>query len=450
MKKFYKNSNFINDSYYKRPQFKEMMQIARKAGKEVLYNTIRLLNNCKYARTLNGYVSLQDIFKNYWNEFVKRFSNQLQREGLVSSIERFIKCKDFDYGYLFYDCPNCDNFHMIGFTCKSRFCPTCGNKYRDQRTEKVSEKLIEVPHRQFVFAIPVELRIHFRKHREMLSLLFQSVNETFNLVLKSSAPIAYKKENRKPGIISFIHTFGRDMKWHPHIHALVAERFSDKYGNLHKFAYFHFDSIRIIFRNILVNKIKAHYKEHYPKESTKMVTFLNKLIKDNPKGFYVYGPQLEKESTLKDTKSLTNYIARYAAHPPISEKRIISIDYQTNRIKWYYDPHEDDDIEDEEKKIGRQIIEEDVFEFIKRLIVHIPTKNFNQIRYYGFYSNKCKAKITNNNLFTIEELNKMKENTLWINDLKKSYGYSPILCYCGYEMILNEELSFYPGEKRNE
>ena len=217
-----------------------------------------------------------------------------------------------------------------------------------------------------------------------------------------------------------------------------------------KFAYFHFDSIRIIFRNILVNKIKAHYKEHYPKESTKMVTFLNKLIKDNPKGFYVYGPQLEKESTLKDTKSLTNYIARYAAHPPISEKRIISIDYQTNKIKWYYDPHEDDDIEDEEKKLGRQIIEEDVFEFIKRLIVHIPTKNFNQIRYYGFYSNKCKMKISNNSLFTIEELNKMKENTLWINDLKKSYGYSPILCYCGYEMILNEELSFYPGEKRNE
>lgn len=450
MKKYYRNSDFVNDTYFKRHEFREMIQTARKAGKDVLYNTIRLLNNCKYSRILKGYVSLQDIFKKYWDGFVAKNRDLLQRKGLMSSVERFIKCKDFDYGYFFYDCPNCDNFHMIGFTCKSRFCPSCGNKYRDQRTEKVSEKLIDVPHRQFVFAIPVELRIHFRKHREMLSLLFQSVNETFNLILKSSAPIAYKKENRKPGIITFIHTFGRDMKWHPHIHALVAERFSDKNGNLHKFAYFHFDYIRTSFRNILVNKLKAYYKSKYPEEAKEMVTLLNKLEKKNPKGFYVYGPQLEKESTLKDTKALTNYIARYASHPPISEKRIISIDYQTNRIKWFYDPHEDDDVEDEEKKIGRQIIEEDIEEFIKKLIIHIPTKNFNQIRYYGFYSNKCKVKISNNNLFPIEELNKMKENTLWINDLKKSYGYSPILCYCGCEMILNEELSFYPGERRNE
>lgn len=85
-----------------------------------------------------------------------------------------------------------------------------------------------------------------------------------------------------------------------------------------------------------------------------MTTLLNKLVNEHKKGFYVYGPQLNKESTLKDAKALTNYIVRYAAHPAISEKRIVSINYQTNRIKWFYDPQEDDDIQDEEKKIGRQ------------------------------------------------------------------------------------------------
>ena len=44
---------------------------------------------------------------------------------------------------------------------------------------------------------------------------------------------------------------------------------------------------------------------------------------------------------------------------------------------------------------------------------------------------------------------KLVDNTR-INNLKKSYGYSPILCYYGHEMVYNEELSFYPVKKRNE
>ena len=298
--KIFNNFNFYEDTYYKQSQFSKMLEVARKAGKEVLYNAIRYINNCKEARTLKGYVSIQDILKKYWEDFKNKNINLLQRKGLISSIERFIKCKDFAYGYSFYECTNCKNYHIIGYTCKSRFCPTCGNKYRDERTVKISNKLLDVPHRQFVFAIPVELRIHFRVHREMLSFLFEAVNETFNFLLERSAPIAYKNEQREPGIIAFIHAFGRDLKWHPHIHALVAERFSDKDGNLRKLSYFYFDMIRITFRNILVNKIKSYYKVKYPKGAKEMTTLLNKLVNEHKKGFYVYGPQLNKEATLKD------------------------------------------------------------------------------------------------------------------------------------------------------
>ena len=52
-------------------------------------------------------------------------------------------------------------------------------------------------------------------------------------------------------------------------------------------------------------------------------------------------------TTSKDIVTLTNYIARYASHPPISEKRILEFDEIKNTVTWYYDPHEDDDIIDE-------------------------------------------------------------------------------------------------------
>lgn len=445
MKNFFANSNFKKDNYYKRESFKEMLYSSKKAGYGTTVNTIRLLNNCKYARSIKGAISLSDIFRVYWPKFQELNKNKLTRKGLVSNIEKFIKCKDFSYGYKFYECTNCNNFYIMGFTCKSRFCPSCGNKYRDQRTANASDVLIDIPHRQFVFTVPFELRIHFRIHREMLGFLFQSVNETFNYLLKSSAPLAYKFQKRKPGIISFIHTFGRDLKWHPHIHALVAERYVDKDGKLHKFSYFHFNQIRKVFMFILFNKVRNHYHENYPNQFKKICVLLKELTKKYPNGFYVYGPQ-SKNATLKSMKALTNYIVRYASHPAISEKRIINIDYQTNKITWFYDPHEDDDIKDEEQKQGRQIIEEDVFKFIEKLIIHVPDSYFHQIRYYGFYARKLSSSklIDELSLFPLEEIKKMKENTMWINDLKKSYGYSPILCYCGATMTLNMDLSYFP------
>ncbi|MFQ9703030.1 MAG: transposase [Enterocloster clostridioformis] len=32
-----------------------------------------------------------------------------------------------------------------------------------------------------------------------------------------------KSENFNPGFICVLHTFGRDLKWNPHIHALISE-----------------------------------------------------------------------------------------------------------------------------------------------------------------------------------------------------------------------------------
>ncbi len=442
--KYYKNSNFFQDQYFRQAHFRYQINKARKAGKEVLINEIRKINNCRYARDLKKEYRLIDIMRYFWPEFKEKFIDKLSRPFLIETIERFLSCQDFDNGYLFYECPNCDNFHMIGFTCKSRLCPTCGNKYRNQRSLKISEKLYNIPHRQFVFAIPKDLRIYFKQHREMLSLLFQSVNEAFNQLLKNHAPLKYKQEKRRLGLICFIHTFGRDLKWHPHIHALVAERYSNNLNQFKKFSYFHFDYLRVAFKNILLNKIKFHYKIYYPLQAKEMTSFLNKLSKQYKDGFYVYGPENNICSSLKDAKSVTNYIVRYASHPPISQKRITTLDYVNRTITWFYDPHEDDDVQDESKKLGRQFITEDVFEFMKKIFYHIPDKWFPQIRYYGFYSNKFKNKLSFNKLFSIDELYKMKENTMWIQDLINSYGYSPILCFCGFEMTINYELSFYP------
>lgn len=444
MANFYRNSDFKINTYFKR--FSDDINEAKKHGKDVFYNEIRKKNNCYHARKLQGDIYIKDIFIRYWPEFKEKYKTKLTRPGLIESIDKFVGCHNFDNGFLYYECPNCNDFYMVGFSCHSRMCPSCGKKYRDKRTIKVSEKCLEVPHRQFVFTIPHQLRVYFRLYRKpLLNALFKSVDDAFNALLAHHAPIAFKKEKRRFGHIDFLHTFGRDMKWHPHIHVLIAEMFINNKGDFKKYDYFHFDFLRIAFRNALFNRIYSFFKENRPKEEQRKMFLLLKELKEiYPLGYYVFGEKFSNEkTTTKDITELTHYVARYASHPPISERRIVKCDLENNTVTWFYDPHEDDDIDDNAKKLGRQYITEDVFSFMSRLILHIADKGFQQIRYYGFYSNKFKNKFENNKLFTEKELNKMLNATIWVNSLKKAFGYDPTLCKCGSQMLINFELSFF-------
>lgn len=446
MSRFYRNSDLKINRYF--AEFKDDIDEAKKHGKDVFYNEVRKKNNCYYARKLLGDISIKEIFVRYWPEFKRRNADRLQRPGLTESIDRFVGCHNFDNGFLFYECPNCSEFYVVGFSCHSRMCPSCGKKYRDQRTVKVSEKCLDVPHRQFVFTIPFQLRDYFRLYRKpLLNALFRSVDEAFNALLERHAPIAYKKEKRRLGHIDFLHTFGRDMKWHPHIHALVAERYWNNRGELKKYDYFSFDFLRIAFRNALFNRIYAYFKESRPKEEQRKMYLLLKRLRERYKlGYYVYGKKFAREGyTARGMAALTNYVARYASHPPISERRIAEFDAANDTVTWFYDPHEDDDVEDEGKKMGRQYVTEDVYKFMGRLVLHVADKGFQQIRYYGFYSNKFKDKVKDRPLFSGKELKRMSDDTMWANGLRKAFGYDPLLCKCGAQMVLNPELSDFRG-----
>lgn len=446
--KFYRNSDLKINKYFSLPQFKEQIIEAKKHGKDVFYNQVRILNNCYYARKLQGDISIKDIFKVYWNDFKDKFKHRLTRPHLIESIKTMIGCHDFDNGFLYYECTNCNNFYMDGFSCHSRFCSSCGQKYKKQRNEKISSKLLHASHRQFVFTIPEQLRPYFQKYHGLLNILFDSVNESLNLFLRSRSLKLFNNEKRKLGFIAFLHTFGRDLKWHPHIHLLLAERYINKDGKLCKFDFYCFNYIRKSFQYCLLNNVYNYFKNIIKdRELTHEIYLLNKsLLGFYKDGFYVYGPNFNNfNTTTSNMKTLINYITRYASHPPISKRRIISTNDDNHTITWFYDSHKDDDVKDEELKLGKQIITEDIFSFMSKLIIHIPDKKFQIIRYYGFYANRFINKLENNLLFSSAELKKMRDNTLWINGLLSSFGYNPTLCVCGNQMLVNYQLSSFKG-----
>jgi len=174
------------------------------------------------------------------------------------------------------------------------------------------------------------------------------------------------------------------------------------------------------------------------------------LYANQGEGFYVHAPQKQCKNP-KQIKKVVNYVCRYAGHPAMSESRIISYDKNKKMIYYYYDPHEDDAIINEDDKIGRQYVEESVYEFIAKLIIHIPEENVHTTRYYGFYANHSSLDTFHQpKLFRVTEINQMKNNLNWRLRLIQSYKYDPLLCYCGATMVLVPENCYFEGYSKED
>lgn len=407
------NTSLTNS--YSNEYTKYKLLIAAKNGVSVYQNQINLINNIKVNR--EKYISIKSIFFNYWNEFVAicKKKNKPIRASIIEAVDKMIHCKDLSLGYFFYECPKCNNFYVAGISCNSRFCSSCGNRYRNDRTREISKVCLNKPHRQFVFSIAEELRPYFRYHRKLYDILFKSVKEAFEYLIRGKSKIA-KIEKRDLGYISFLHTYGRDVKDNPHIHVLICEGYMDSNNLFHKYEHFNYETLRKAFMKQLLDNIYYFLKKNAKEKTKKFYELKCYLYKKYPFGFYAHGPKL-KQNTRISIKTIT----------------------------YYYEPHEDDHVDDPNQKLGTQYVTESVFTFIAKLIRHIPDRYFHLIRYYGFYSNRTlKNKDKYQSLYTNQELIKMKNDNYWINHLIATYKYNPLLCHCGTYMYLSLELSYLP------
>ena len=157
---------------------------------------------------------LQRIFTDYYEEIKYTLH---PRSTEMENIDKMINCGDPSFGGAMYGCPHCGKLKFVPFRCHSRFCPTCGNKYSMERTTSMSFKLVNVQHRHCVFTIDENLRDFFLEDRTLLDCLFHSVTSVVSRMFFKMN----KSKNYTPGFIMVLHTFGRDLKWNPHIHCLI-------------------------------------------------------------------------------------------------------------------------------------------------------------------------------------------------------------------------------------
>lgn len=358
---------------------------------------------------------LQKIFKDHYEEIKYTLH---PRSCEMENIEKMINCGDPAFGGAMYGCPKCGKLKFVPFRCKSRFCPTCGNKYAMERTANMSFKLVNVRHRHCVFTIDECLRGFFLQDRTLLDCLFHA---TSSVILRLFHKIN-KSMNYTHGFILVLHTFGRDLKWNPHIHCLLSEGGLSDNGLWKNVKHFNCTFLRNAFRTALLNEMESSIGPSFKK--TKALCY-----KNNEHGFYVYA-----KPNKCDPKTVVKYIGRYLGRPVIAASRIDKYDGES--VTFHYNRHEDD------KYVEETI---PVMEFIQRLIRHIPEKHYKMIRYGGIYARHRETDKKLNRAIPREKRHIYRSFNQWRAAILSSFGYDPLKCECGTAMLF---LELYFNHKR--
>jgi hypothetical protein len=363
--------------------------------------------------------TIKEILSENWHNFLEEMETQgkVVRETIINEVEKIIACQDIKKGFSLYQCPKCHRFKRVPFTCKSRFCNTCGSKYSKDRALKMTSTMIDCPHRHVVFTIPEELRKYFAFDRDLLNILFEAASDTIVYRFNSRS----KSEKYIPGMISVLHTFGRDMKWNPHIHMILCEEAIGNSNKWRKFNHINYEGLRRSWQFCVLKLMSQRIKDANFKK------LVDELYKNHKSGFYVNSPPVKNFSV-----GVVNYIVRYTGRPVIAQSRIT--DYDGDSVTFTYTPHGSDELVSETVP---------VFDFIKKLIIHIPEQHFKMIRYYGFYNDKSakheqylkRAKKLEHFRF----VNLLEIHKSWRKRIRFYFNYDPLLCiHCRSLMILVE------------
>jgi Transposase zinc-binding domain/Putative transposase len=161
--------------------------------------------------------SINEIFRTFGPEYLQRYANSMPKTHL-KVIDAMIACRTEACGLALYQCASCARSHELYRSCGNRHCPTCQQHKTRQWLEKQINRQLPTHHFLFTFTVPENLRPLMRKNqRAAYSALFKTSSEA----IKKLAPDQHYLGGNLPGFFGVLHTWGRTLQYHPHIHYIV-------------------------------------------------------------------------------------------------------------------------------------------------------------------------------------------------------------------------------------
>ncbi len=373
-----------------------------------------------------GHDRFRKIFLDHWDRYCDlRLADEVpfnQQAYVRDIIQRMLLCRDPDGGYARWVCPGCQYEHRVPFSCKTRFCPSCGKVRVDNWVNNITKDILEVPHLHITLTTDDSFRPFFRRDSRLLKELLRVGAQAVQEVISDLYP------GMRIGLVYTAHTAGRDLGYKPHVH-LVITKGDLLDGKWVEIVCVPGDRLSAKWRYLLCKRLC----ELCPSD-TVLQQMIAKTYHDH------HGFMVHTESFYPKGIEAARYIVRYLGHPPLATSHLTDYDGKTVTF-WYKDTQTDEKI----------VVRYSALNFISYLIPYIPPKGLQMVRYAGLYARCVKRRcldIANAALeamraqiplFALDPWLKSVVPLKWRDRIKASFGYDPLSCpFCGRTMELVE------------
>lgn len=361
--------------------------------------------------------TINEIFRTFGPEYLERYAENMPKTHR-KVIEAITGCRTEACGLALYQCESCGESHLVCRSCGNRHCPTCQHHKTRQWLEKQIKRQLPGHHFLLTFTVPETLRRFIRKNQRMAySALFKASSEA----IKKLALDQHYIGGDLPGFLGVLHTWGRTLEYHPHIHYIVpGGALSTTDGLWHPSRidfYLPVKALSKIFKAKFRDAMKeAGLLEQIPSELWQIDWNVNSQTVDS------------SEASLK-------YLAPYVFKVAISNSRILKVEDRTVFIR-YRRPHS--------HRLRTLALE--VMEFIRRFLQHVLPTGFMKVRYYGFMNPNCRVSL--DHISTLIEMTYGFNGVLPNTELEP---WQPITCpNCGgtlrlRSLLLPSRILAWPG-----
>lgn len=276
-------------------------------------------------------------------------------------------CRTADLGGHVDVCRSCGFERPAYNSCRNRHCPKCQALRQEKWIAARTERLLSVRHFHVVFTLPSELRA-LAQHapREVFGALFASASETL-------LELGESRLRARLGVTMVLHTWTRELRFHPHVHALVTAGGlaldGSRWVPSNRKYLFPVEIMGALLRGKMLAALRAiHARGAFVRFSgfedpEGFDRLMQKLASQKRWIVYAKRPFARVDHVLK-------YLGRYTHRVGIANSRLVDVTDEAVTFR---------------TKNGKNVTVTPV-EILRRFVQHVLPDGFHKIRHYGLYA----------------------------------------------------------------
>ena len=303
---------------------------------------------------------IADIVRGHRKALEAKHALGLDQRRLLGAIA---VCRTPALGGHLHHCPSCNTEHPVYHSCRKRGCPNCQALAQEQWIAARAERILPIRHFHLVFTLPSELRRLAKGHpADVYNAFFRIVGEILEELGRTWLKATL-------GWTMVLHTWKRDLGYHPHIHVLVSAGGLSTDGSTFRSVsgsyLFPGEVMGQLLRGKVLDALRGLFaKGMLPELSSGGFDALMASLARH-KSWVVHA-----EPPFRNADHLLGYLGRYVHRIAISDSRLKEV--TPERVTFT-------------TRNGKTASLHPV-EFLHRFVQHVPPQGFHKVRHGGLYA----------------------------------------------------------------